>query len=70
MSAIWSALVPETTKTVDKYLSEILAELTKELTSPQVSFAFLAVDHDLSHNLDPDHCHFIPSWLTISFSVS
>jgi len=35
MSAIWSALVPETTKTVDKYLPEILAELTKELTSPQ-----------------------------------
>lgn len=35
MSAIWSALVPETTKTVDKYLPEILAELQKELTSPQ-----------------------------------
>ena len=33
MSAIWSALVPETTKTVDKYLSEILAELQKEVTS-------------------------------------
>jgi len=35
MSAIWSALVPETTKTVDKYLPEILAELQKEVTSAQ-----------------------------------
>ena len=35
MSAIWAALVPETTKTVDKYLSEILTELQKEVTSGQ-----------------------------------
>jgi len=35
MSAIWSALVPESTKTVDKFLPNILAELQKELTSPQ-----------------------------------
>merc|ERR1719509_653959 len=35
MSAIWSALVPESTKTVDKFLPEILTELQKELTSPQ-----------------------------------
>ena len=35
MSAIWSALVPETTKTVDKFLAEILAELGREMTSPQ-----------------------------------
>lgn len=35
MSAIWSALVPESTKTVDKFLPAILAELQKELTSAQ-----------------------------------
>ena len=35
MSSIWAALVPETQKTVDKFLPEILAELQKELTSPQ-----------------------------------
>ena len=35
MSAIWSALVPETTKTVDKFLAEILAELGREMTSSQ-----------------------------------
>merc|ERR1719244_229958 len=35
MSSIWAALVPETTKTVDKFLPAILAELQKELTSPQ-----------------------------------
>jgi len=35
MSAIWAALVPESTKTVDRYLAEILAELQREITSPQ-----------------------------------
>ena len=35
MAAIWSALVPETTKTVDKFLPEILAELQREMTSGQ-----------------------------------
>jgi len=35
MSAIWSALVPESTKTVDRFLPAILAELQKELTSAQ-----------------------------------
>jgi len=35
MSSIWAALVPETQKTVDKFLPEILTELQKELTSPQ-----------------------------------
>ena len=35
MASIWSALVPETTKTVDKFLTEILAELGKEMTSAQ-----------------------------------
>jgi len=35
MSSIWSALVPESTKTIDKYLPSILAELQKELTSAQ-----------------------------------
>ena len=35
MASIWAALVPETQKTVDKFLPEILAELQKEVTSPQ-----------------------------------
>ena len=35
MASIWSALVPETTKTVDKYLAEILTELQREVTSSQ-----------------------------------
>ena len=35
MSAIWSSLVPETNKTVDRYLPAILAEVQRELTSPQ-----------------------------------
>merc|ERR1719341_3095950 len=35
MAAIWAALVPETTKTVDKFLPEILAELQREMTSNQ-----------------------------------
>ena len=35
MAAIWTALVPETTKTVDKFLPEILAELQREMTSGQ-----------------------------------
>ena len=35
MASIWAALVPETTKTVDKFLTEILAELGREMTSPQ-----------------------------------
>jgi len=35
MSAIWSSLVPETNKTVDRYLAPILAEVQRELTSPQ-----------------------------------
>jgi proteasome component ECM29 len=35
MAAIWSSLVPETNKTVDRYLPAILAEVQRELTSPQ-----------------------------------
>ena len=35
MASIWSALVPETTMMVDKFLTEILAELGKEMTSAQ-----------------------------------
>ena len=35
MASIWSALVPETTKTVDKFLTEILTELGREMTSSQ-----------------------------------
>ena len=31
MASIWSALVPETTKTVDKFLTDILAELGREM---------------------------------------
>ena len=35
MASIWAALVPETQKTIDKFLPEILAEIQKEITSPQ-----------------------------------
>jgi proteasome component ECM29 len=35
MAAIWASLVPETNKTVDRYLPAILAEIQRELTSPQ-----------------------------------
>ena len=35
MAAIWAALVPETNKTVDRFLAEILVELQRELTSGQ-----------------------------------
>jgi proteasome component ECM29 len=35
MSSIWSALVPETAKTLDRYLPEIVAELCRNLTNNQ-----------------------------------
>ncbi len=35
MTAIWSSLVPEPTKTVDKYLMEIIEEIQTNLTSNQ-----------------------------------
>ena len=39
----WSALVPETTRTVDRYLTEILTELGREMTSSHGTSLFSCI---------------------------
>ncbi len=64
MASIWSALVPETSKTLDKYLPEILEELCTNLTNNQwrvrESCCLAVVDLLRGRSLDGDALARVP----------
>ena len=53
MASIWSALVPETTMMVDKFLTEILAELGKEMRPMESERVLLLSPHQPPQRTDP-----------------